>query len=92
MPRQRRCALPVLLCLAMGIATASPTPNEYTHCHQLAAQRLQRCLDERPGYANDHCWDGARKAQQQCYADVVAAHVPDRARIEAERRARSEVR
>lgn len=84
--RQLLAAGAVILSLH-GIALGSPTAEEFLPCHRLAAEVLQRCLDERPGYANDACWEQARSAQQRCYRDVSRAHVPDKARIEAERKA-----
>jgi bifunctional DNA-binding transcriptional regulator/antitoxin component of YhaV-PrlF toxin-antitoxin module len=67
---------------------ASPTSDEYRPCHRLAAEVLQRCLDERPGYENAPCWDKAKTAQVSCYADVRANHRPDPKRRAAEEAAR----
>lgn len=75
------------LLVAHGAALASPTAEEFLPCHKMAADMLQRCLDGRPGYENDACWAEAKTAQQRCYRSVNKAHRPDKARIEAERRA-----
>ncbi len=67
-------------------AVASPTSNEYLPCHQMAASALQHCLDEIPGYADDKCWDEAKRVKSACYGKVVESHHgPDRNRIEAEK-------
>lgn len=85
------------LWLVIGVwpAYASPTPDEYRQCHQLAAQSVQRCLDERPGYDSAPCWRSAQDAQAKCYADLRASHRPDpkrRAAEDAARRASEEQR
>ena len=81
----------IALILVTSPVTASPTANEYQQCHRAAAEYLQRCLDERPGYDNAQCWDRAKKLQAKCYADVRASHYPDPRRREAEEAARQEV-
>lgn len=70
-----------------SVAVASPTPNEFLPCHQMAASVLMKCLDQNPGYADDHCWDAARHQNAACYAKVQASHQPDRERIEAAKEA-----
>src|SRR5436190_2215491 len=50
------------------VAVASPTSNEFLPCHQMASSVLLHCLDEKPGYSADNCWDSARKVNDTCYA------------------------
>lgn len=70
----------------LPLAVASPTSNEYLPCHQIAASVLQHCLDEIPGYADDKCWDEAKRVKSACYEKVVESHhVPDKSRVEAEK-------
>ena len=69
---------------------ASPTSNEFLPCHKGASALLWYCLDERPGYSADNCWDRARKYNDTCYANVRKRHRPDPDRIKAEKKAREE--
>lgn len=84
---QSLAALAATMLCAHGIALASPTVQEFLPCHRLAADVLQRCLDQRPGYHNDECWERAKTAQRQCYRQVSDAHAPDKARVDAEKKA-----
>ena len=76
----------------VGVAVASPTSNEFLPCHQMASSRLLHCLDERPGYGADNCWDSARKVNDTCYADVRKSHRPDADMIEAKKKAMEKLR
>lgn len=75
--------------LSSANVTASPTANEFSACHKQAAALLLQCLEQRPGYQNEHCWKQSRQANQACYAEVASSHRPDPARIEAEKKARA---
>ena len=80
------------LMLALPAAIASPTANEYLPCHRQAARVLEMCLDDAPGGLHNACWKQARAHQEACYHEVRAAHVPDRKRTAAMRRAEEDAR
>lgn len=73
-----------------SLAVASPTPNEYVPCHQQAVQTLSACLEKNPGQNNSHCWNESQHANNVCYAGVRDGHLPDKARINAEKKAAAE--
>lgn len=82
-----RFSLAFLLSAFYSLAIASPTPNEYSRCHQMAASLLLNCLNERPGYVNEKCWETSRHQTNVCYKEVIKSHRPDPAKIEAENKA-----
>lgn len=52
----------------------------------MATSALQHCLDEISGYADDMCWDEAKRVKFACYQQVVESHhAPDKSRVEAEK-------
>jgi len=51
----------------------------------MAASVLTKCLDQTPGYADEHCWEAAKRNNAACYAKMQESHQPDRDRIEAAR-------
>jgi hypothetical protein len=84
---QMRFSLAFLLSAFYSLAIASPTSNEYLPCHKMAASMLLNCLDERPGYVNDQCWESSRHQTNVCYAEVKKSHRPDPDMIEAKKKA-----
>ncbi|TMS57195.1 hypothetical protein MW7_014675 [Imbroritus primus] len=87
-----RLAGSMAMAAALPAAIASPTADEYLPCHRQAARALEMCLDAAPGGFHDDCWKRGRAYQQACYRTVKAAHVPDRKRIDAMRRAEDDAR
>jgi hypothetical protein len=55
-------------------ALASPTANEFAHCHQLAARLLEACLSDHAGQPSTPCWSRAKNANSRCYAELFASH------------------
>lgn len=78
----------LLAALACGVpaAFASPTSDEFLHCHRMASSALLTCLDQSPGYKDGKCWDSAKSLNDTCYDGVRKDHRPDAGRIEAEKR------
>jgi hypothetical protein len=67
---------------------ASPTSYDFLPCHKLASSMLLYCLDEKPGYVNDDCFDKARLGKDACYLGVSEKYTqPDDNRIKAEKEA-----
>jgi hypothetical protein len=80
----------VALSLQLFSATASPTPNEFTACHQLTSAVLFECLEQHPGQKNRQCMDLAQRKLDACYADLWASHRPDKTKRDAAEQAKKE--
>ncbi|QRR35877.1 hypothetical protein JNX00_08460 [Hydrogenophaga sp. YM1] len=73
--RGTRALAAVTAGLALGTAWASPTSDEFRHCHRVAAAALQFCLDKNPGGRHgEACWTQSRRQQQACYREVRESH------------------
>lgn len=81
------CSVIALWAGCVHAVMASPTSDEFVPCHQMASEVLLVCLNDHAGQTGDTCWDAARRNNETCYDRVFARHRPDKARIEAEKRA-----
>ena len=73
------------LAVQVAIAMASPTSNEFTFCHRLAAASFFECLEEKSGQTDRVCLDSALRQKDRCYAEVKASHRRDQGRFDAEK-------
>ena len=63
---------------------ASPTSNEFIPCKKMAAVVLENCLMD----DGEDCWVKSQQHYATCKKSVVEMHIPNAARISAERELR----
>lgn len=61
-------------CTGVQSVQASPTSNEFAHCHEQVSRRLEACLNDHPGETSSPCWKQAQRTNRICYQELFALH------------------
>lgn len=80
------CVWSLALFAMIETTFASATRADFEKCHKLAAATLEQCLNSHASLpSREICWQQARKANEQCYAEVHKTYSP----AESDRRRRA---
>jgi hypothetical protein len=64
---------------------ASSTSNDFLPCHKMASSVLLICLDKKPGYVNNNCFNEAKQSKNVCYKEISEKYQIDEKRLSMQR-------